>query len=164
MRHFAKKRQREEKGYFMKNKRKNAILNIIKEQEIETQEEMLEQLSARGYTATQATVSRDIKELHLVKVNGKTKKTKYAPLTGGALTIPEQLMPVFAHGFVSADFANNLVIVKTLPGMAQAVASAIDSLNLSETLGTIAGDDALLIVCRTEEYAGNVVDTLKNLV
>lgn len=61
-------------------------------------------------------------------------------------------MPVFAHGFVSADFVNNLVIVKTLPGMAQAVASAIDSLKLTETLGTIAGDDALLIVCRTEVY------------
>ena len=71
---------------------------------------------------------------------------------------------MFKHGFVSADNANNLVIVKTLPAMAQAVASAIDALNLSETLGTIAGDDALLIVCRTEEYAEGVVETLKNLI
>ena len=164
MRHFAKKLQREEKGYFMKNKRKNAILNIIKEQEIETQEEMLEQLSARGYTATQATVSRDIKELHLVKVKGKTKKTKYAPLTGGALTIPEQLMPVFAHGFVSADFANNQVIVKTLPGMAQAVASAIDSLNLSETLGTIAGDDTIMCAIRTVEDTKKLMDKISKMV
>ena len=148
----------------MKNKRQIEILKIISEQEIETQEEILNQLSERGYTATQATVSRDIKELNLVKVNGQKKKTKYAPLTGKTLTIPEQLLPVFAHGFVSADYANNLVIVKTLPGMAQAVASAIDSLELSETLGTIAGDDALLMVCRTEEYAGTVVETLKNLV
>lgn len=148
----------------MKNKRQIEILKIISEQEIETQEEILNQLSERGYTATQATVSRDIKELNLVKVNGQKKKTKYAQLTGKTLTIPEQLLPVFAHGFVSADYANNLVIVKTLPGMAQAVASAIDSLELSETLGTIAGDDALLMVCRTEEYAGTVVDMLKNLV
>lgn len=148
----------------MKNKRQIEILRIISEQEIETQEEILSQLSERGYTATQATVSRDIKELNLVKVNGQKKKTKYAQLTGKTLTIPEQLLPVFAHGFVSADYANNLVIVKTLPGMAQAVASAIDSLELSETLGTIAGDDALLMVCRTEEYAGTVVDMLKNLV
>jgi len=148
----------------MKNKRQIEILRIISEQEIETQEEILNQLSERGYTATQATVSRDIKELNLVKVNGQKKKTKYAQLTGKTLTIPEQLLPVFAHGFVSADYANNLVIVKTLPGMAQAVASAIDSLELSETLGTIAGDDALLMVCRTEEYAGTVVDMLKNLV
>ena len=148
----------------MKNKRQIEILKIISEQEIETQEEILNQLSERGYTATQATVSRDIKELNLVKVNGQKKKTKYAQLTGKTLTIPEQLLPVFAHGFVSADYANNLVIVKTLPGMAQAVASAIDSLELSETLGTIAGDDALLMVCRTEEYAGTVVETLKNLV
>ena len=148
----------------MKNKRQIEILKIISEQEIETQEEILNQLSERGYTATQATVSRDIKELNLVKVDGQNKKTKYAQLTGKTLTIPEQLLPVFAHGFVSADYANNLVIVKTLPGMAQAVASAIDSLELSETLGTIAGDDALLMVCRTEEYAGTVVDMLKNLV
>lgn len=148
----------------MKNKRQIEILRIISEQEIETQEEILNQLSERGYTATQATVSRDIKELNLVKVNGQKKKTKYAQLTGKTLTIPEQLLPVFAHGFVSADYANNLVIVKTLPGMAQAVASAIDSLELSDTLGTIAGDDALLMVCRTEEYAGTVVDMLKNLV
>ena len=148
----------------MKNKRQIEILKIISEQEIETQDEILSQLSERGYTATQATVSRDIKELNLVKVNGQKKKTKYAQLTGKTLTIPEQLLPVFAHGFVSADYANNLVIVKTLPGMAQAVASAIDSLELSETLGTIAGDDALLMVCRTEEYAGTVVDMLKNLV
>lgn len=148
----------------MKNKRQIEILRIISEQEIETQEEILNQLSERGYTATQATVSRDIKELNLVKVNGQKKKTKYAQLTGKTLTIPEQLLPVFAHGFVSADYANNLVIVKTLPGMAQAVASAIDSLELSDTLGTIAGDDALLMVCRTEEYAATVVDMLKNLV
>ncbi len=148
----------------MKNKRQNEILEIITTCEIETQEELIEQLARRGFQVTQATISRDIKELKLVKVGGKNHKTKYAPLAGQALTIPEQLMPVFAHGFVSADFANNLVLVKTLPGMAQAVASAIDSLKLSETLGTIAGDDALLIVCRTEDYAGSVVMTLRGLV
>ncbi len=148
----------------MKNKRQNIILEIISSQEIETQEELIEKLAEKGYPVTQATVSRDIKELKLVKVSAKNHKTKYAPLVGRALTIPEQLMPVFAHGFVSADFVNNLVIVKTLPGMAQAVASAIDSLKLTETLGTIAGDDALLIVCRTEDYAQSVVMTLKSLV
>lgn len=96
-----------------------------------------------------------------MKVAAKSRKTKYAPLAGQALTIPEQLMPVFTHGFVSADSVNNLVLIKTLPGMAQAVASAIDSLKLSETLGTIAGDDALLIVCRTDACAEDVVLTLK---
>ena len=148
----------------MKNKRLNAIIEIISSQEIETQEELIEKLSAKGYQVTQATISRDIKELKLVKVSGKDHKTKYAQRAGQALTIPEQLMPVFTHGFVSADFANNLVLVKTLPGMAQAVASAIDALKLSETLGTIAGDDTLLIVCRTEDYAQGVVMTLKSLV
>lgn len=148
----------------MKNKRQLAILDIINSNEIETQEELTEKLAEKGFEVTQATVSRDIKALKLVKVNGTTRNTKYANLSGQALTIPDQLLPVFLHGFVSADYANNLVIVKTLPGMAQAVASAIDSLNLSETLGTIAGDDALLIVCRTDDYAENVVKTLKELV
>ncbi len=148
----------------MKNKRHESILEIIDELEIETQEELLEQLSARGFNVTQATVSRDIKVLQLVKVKGTIKNTKYAPLTGKALTIPEQLLPVFAHGFVSADYAQNLVVIKTLPGMAQAVASAVDSLKLVESLGTIAGDDTILMVCRTEEYAENVVGTLKRLI
>lgn len=147
----------------MKNKRHMAILDIISNSEIETQEELIEKLEEKGFNVTQATVSRDIKELKLVKINGINHKTKYSALAGQALTIPEQLMPVFTHGFVSADYANNLVIVKTLPGMAQAVASAIDALKLSETLGTIAGDDALMIVCRTDIYAENVVATLKNL-
>ena len=143
----------------MKNKRQGAILEIIASGEIETQEELIERLAERGFHVTQATVSRDIKELKLVKVAAKSRKTKYAPLAGQALTIPEQLMPVFTHGLVSA--VNNLVLIKTLPGMAQAVASAIDSLKLSETLGTIAGDDALLIVCRTDACAEDVVLTLK---
>ena len=147
----------------MKNKRQRAILDIIDNQEVETQEELQELLSGKGFNVTQATVSRDIKELKLVKVEGSHNNIKYAPLTGKALTIPEQLLPVFAHGFVSADYANNLVVVKTLPGMAQAVASAVDSLKLPNLLGTIAGDDTILVVCRTEEYADNVVDTLINL-
>lgn len=147
----------------MKNKRQKAILDIISKQEVETQEELQELLSNKGYNVTQATVSRDIKELKLVKVEGSHNNIKYAPLTGSNLTIPEQLLPVFAHGFVSADYANNLVVIKTLPGMAQAVASAVDSLKLPNSLGTIAGDDTILMVCRTDEYADNVVDTLKNL-
>ena len=164
MRHSAEKLQRGEKKSTMKNKRQEAILEIISAHDIETQEELIEKLSEAGFPVTQATASRDIKELKIVKVSGKNGKTKYARLSGYALTIPEQLLPVFSHGFVSADHANNLVIVKTLPGMAQAVASAIDSLAISELLGTIAGDDTILTVCRTEEYAQNVVSMLKELV
>ena len=145
----------------MKTRRHAKILELINEHSVDTQEELLRLLREDGFDVTQATVSRDIKELKLVKVAAKSRKTKYAPLAGQALTIPEQLMPVFTHGFVSADSVNNLVLIKTLPGMAQAVASAIDSLKLSETLGTIAGDDALLIVCRTDACAEDVVLTLK---
>ncbi len=148
----------------MKNKRQEALLHIISEYDIETQEELTEKLSDAGFSVTQATVSRDIKELRLVKISSHGGGTKYARLSGQNLTIPQQLMPVFTHGFVSADCAGNLVIIKTLPGMAQAVASAVDSLKLSELLGTIAGDDTILTVCRTDEYALNVVSMLEELV
>lgn len=164
MRLSAEKLQRGEREYTMKNNRHDAIIEIISSCDIETQEELIEKLSEAGFNVTQATISRDIKELKLVKISGKDNKTKYARLSGRTLTIPEQILPVFTHGFVSADNANNLVIVKTLPGMAQAVASAIDSLQISELLGTIAGDDTILTVCRTNEYAQNVVAMLKELV
>lgn len=156
--------QKEGRKYWMKNKRQEAILDIISEYDIETQDELASKLSERGFGAAQATVSRDIKELGLVKISAKNGASKYARLSGQVLTIPEQLLPVFTHGFVSADSANNLIVIKTLPGMAQAVASAIDSLAISELLGTIAGDDTILSVCRSEEYAQNTVKMLKELV
>ena len=150
----------------MKNDRHKVILNIIADNEIETQDELLDRLRAMGFNVTQATVSRDINELKLVKSQTQSGKLCYSKLTNPDLSdiqISDKLLPVFAHGFLSADYANNLVIVKTLPGLAQGVASTIDSLNVSCTLGTIAGDDTIMIVCRNEHFAASIVQLLENL-
>lgn len=150
----------------MKNDRHRVIIDIITHNEIETQDELLDRLRAMGFNVTQATVSRDINELKLVKSQTESGKLCYSKLTNPDITdfqISEKLLPVFSHGFLSADYANNLVIVKTLPGLAHGVASTIDSLNVSCTLGTIAGDDTIMIVCRNEQYAASIVSLLENL-
>lgn len=150
----------------MKNDRHRVIIDIITHNEIETQDELLDRLRAMGFNVTQATVSRDINELKLVKSQTESGKLCYSKLTNPDITdiqISDKLLPVFSHGFLSADYANNLVIVKTLPGLAHGVASTIDSLNVSCTLGTIAGDDTIMIVCRNEQYAASIVSLLENL-
>ena len=144
----------------MKYDRQAAILELIEANDIETQEELSGMLRARGFEVTQATVSRDIKDLKLVKISGGQGRSKYSSLVGQSFALPEQLRPIFANAFVSADYANNLVIVKTLPGMAQAVASAVDVLKIGEILGTVAGDDSVLIVCSAERYAEDLVAVL----
>ena len=150
----------------MKNDRHKVILNIIAENEVETQDELMDMLHELGFNVTQATVSRDINELKLVKSQTQSGKLCYRKLTNPDLSdikISDKLLPVFSHGFLSADYANNLVIVKTLPGLAHGVASTIDSLNVSCPLGTIAGDDTIMIVCRNENFAASIVHLLENL-
>lgn len=150
----------------MKNDRHKVIFDIITENEIETQDELLDALKNMGYNVTQATVSRDINELNLVKSQMPSGKLCYRKLTNADMSdikMSDKLLPVFSHGFLSADYANNLVIVKTLPGLAHGVASTIDSLNISFALGTIAGDDTIMIVCKTESYAASIVHLLEDL-
>lgn len=112
---------------------------------------------------TQATISRDIKELRLIKVMTSDGRYKYAPFTKTENVLLNRLMTIFSESYVSSDYANNIVVVKTLPGMAQASASAIDSLKQSEIVGSIAGDDTVFIVCRNEKIARKFVDRLKKL-
>ena len=107
---------------------------------------------------------RDIKELKLIKVTDENGVSRYCPMLEHSISLPGKLLSVFSHAFVSADYANNIVVVRTLAGMAQAVAAAIDSLKLEEVLGSIAGDDTILIVCRTEKYAEEIVRMLVGLV
>jgi transcriptional regulator of arginine metabolism len=107
---------------------------------------------------TQATISRDIKELRLIKVLSDRGRYKYAPYSKYDIPISHKLLTIFTESYVSSDYANNLVIVKTLPGMAQAAASTIDSLNWLEIVGCIAGDDTIMIVCRAEKIAEELVD------
>ncbi len=148
----------------MKYSRQAVILDIIEKNVVETQEELTEKLRENGFKVTQATVSRDIKELQLVKVSDESGVSKYSVMKDVDLVLQGKMLSVYTHAFLSADYANNIVIVKTLSGMGPAVAAAIDSLNFEEALGSIAGDDTIMLVCRTEKYAEEIVKALIGLV
>ena len=146
----------------MKYSRQSKILELTEQYEIETQEELAEKLKEAGFEVTQATVSRDIKELRLIKVMTGNGKSKYSTMNSKDSPISEKLMSIFNHSFVSSDYANNIVVIKTLPGMAQAAASAVDAMNWSGIVGTIAGDDTLMIITRAEKIAERLSDKFKN--
>lgn len=147
----------------MKYNRHAKILELIDKYIIETQDELVEKLKLEGMDITQATVSRDIKELRLVKVSTEKGRSKYASITQNEGDISNKLLRVFIEAYVSGDYANNIIIVKTLPGMAQAAASAVDSLKWHEIVGTIGGDDTVLIVCRAELIAEKLVDRFNRM-
>jgi len=148
----------------MKYNRHAKILEIIEQNVIETQEELVEKLKQEGMDITQATISRDIKELRLAKVlDEATGVSRYAAIPQNVNTISAKLLRVFSEAYVSSDYANNIVVVKTLPGMAQAVASVIDSLKWPDIIGSIAGDDTVMIVCRAEKIAENIVEEFNKM-
>lgn len=136
------------------------IKEIVSQYEIETQEELVNYLEESGFVVTQATISRDVKELQLIKVVGSNGRYKYAiPVATSSISVSflrRKLMDVF----ISQARANNLVVIKLLPGNAQAIASMIDSINLSGILGTIAGDDTILLVCQNDEVAIELIHML----
>lgn len=140
----------------MKYNRHAKILELIESYDIETQDELAEKLKELGMEVTQATISRDIKELRLVKVMTNEGKAKYAAMNSDTGVLSEKLLTILRGGYVSSDYANNILVVKTLPGMAPAVASAIDSLGWSEIVGTIAGDDTIMVVTRAERIAEEI--------
>lgn len=132
------------------------IREIISQYDIETQDELVDKLREAGFHVTQATVSRDIKELHLVKVPTPDGRYKYS-LPVDLRTNPQQkLKRMLVDSFVSIDHAENLIVLKTLPGNAQAVAALIDNLDWPEIMGTIAGDDTILIICKEKEKTGEL--------
>ncbi len=142
--------------------RQNAILALVSENEIQTQEELSERLRALGYDVTQATVSRDIKELRLVKVKNDNGIVCYrADAKSEVGDVEQRLKSILRHSMVSVDYAQNDVVIKTLSGVAQAAAAAIDAMHWSEIIGTIAGDDTILMITRSEEAALVVMDKLK---
>ncbi len=147
----------------MKYSRQEKILELIGAYTIETQEELAEKLKEIGVDVTQATVSRDIKELRLIKVMDKDGRYKYASMNQGENTVPARIFNVFSQSVISSDYANNLVVLKTLPGMAQAAASAVDAINWPDIIGTIAGDDTIMIVCRTEPVAKELVEKFNKM-
>jgi transcriptional regulator of arginine metabolism len=133
----------------MKHNRHIKILSIIQERSIRTQEELAEALLSAGYNVTQATVSRDIKDLKLVKKTDETGNVRYSADKKNKEVISERLITVLKQSYISSDPAGNLLVVKTLPGMAQAAASAIDAYDFENLAGTIAGDDTIFVAMKT---------------
>ncbi len=125
--------------------RQSKILELIENNEIETQEELADCLKKIGIDVTQATVSRDIRELRLVKVLAKSGKYKYAAMGQSAEGTTDRLIKIFKNSIVSVEIAGHLLVIKTLPGAAQISGSAVDSLGIEEIVGTIAGDDTIFI-------------------
>lgn len=135
----------------MKKIRHKAIVDIIKKYNVETQEELAGYLKDAGFMVTQATVSRDIRELKLSKVPIGGGRQKYVIIQHDESHMEDKFIRVLKDGFVSMDMAQNILVVKTVSGMAMAVATAIDSLKFHEVVGCIAGDDTIMVAVRTTE-------------
>ena len=125
---------------------------------------MLTRLREEGFKATQATISRDIKDLRLVKTLGSDGKYRYVSASRSSTDIRTNFSNLFSTSVNSIDVAQNLVVIKTLSGMAQAVCAALDSADYPSVVGTIAGDDTIFIACRTAELAGSLTEALKKLI
>lgn len=134
------------------------IRELITENEIETQDELVDELKDLGYNVTQATVSRDIKELHLVKVPSANSRHTYSLPADQRFNPLDKLKRLIMDAFVKIDHTSHFIILKTLPGNAQAVGALIDNLDWEEIMGTICGDDTCLIICRSED----VTEIIKN--
>ncbi|TYP51647.1 arginine repressor [Thermosediminibacter litoriperuensis] len=147
----------------MKAKRHMKIREIIREKPIETQEELAEELRKCGFNVTQATVSRDIKELRLVKVLRDNHHYCYSEPDKSTF-VSDKLVRMFRDSIVSIDSAENLVVIKTLSGTAHAAAAAIDGLNWKEIVGTVAGDDTILVVARSKPAVKDLVEKLESLI
>ena len=147
----------------MKSSRHMAILKIIKENDVETQYDLARLLQENGYNVTQATVSRDIKLLNLIKVseNGRQKYVVYANEENGT---HGKYNTILKEGFVSMDMAQNILVIKTVSGMAMAVAAALDAMNFHELVGTIAGDDTIMCVIRTIEDTRLIMDKIQKII
>lgn len=138
-------------------------MEIIENHQIETQEELAEQLKKAGFRATQATVSRDIKELKLIKTAGENGRQKYVSMKDVNNLYSERLKAVFRESVLSVDRAAFLIVIHTLPASAQAAAMAIDSMEWSEIVGTIAGDDTIFVAVRDEKDVDIIQDKFRKL-
>ena len=148
----------------MKTGRHARILDIRAEHPSETQDEVLTRLREEGFKATQATISRDIKDLRLVKTLGSDGKYRYVSASRSSTDIRTNFSNLFSTSVDSIDVAQNLVVIKTLSGMAQAVCAALDSADYPSVVGTIAGDDTIFIACRTADLAVSLTEELKKLI
>ena len=148
----------------MKNERQNKILEIIASREIETQEQLQEQLQLQGISCTQATISRDIKQLHLVKEPVGQGRYRYAAsVHRHSLNVADKLRTIFRESIVSVDSAQNIVVIKTMSGLANGAAAAIDGMGISSMVGSLAGDDTALLIMRDREDAVLLCEELKEM-
>lgn len=147
----------------MKYLRHAKILEIIKEYEIKTQEELLMELAKLGLNVTQATVSRDIRDLRLIKVLSNDGKYKYATLINNNSVLNERLIRLFKDSIQSIDSAGNIIVIKTLPATAQTAASAIDAASFEGVVGTIAGDDTVFVLVKDTKKIDEVKDSFNKL-
>lgn len=144
----------------LRSARHAKVLEIISTKEIETQEELCAELNARNLVVTQATISRDIRDLHLFKVAGIEKKYRYAYINDGESEISPKMKNLFRECVISVRAAKNLVVVKTLAGNGANAGAVVDKLNYGEIVGSVAGDDTLLVVCENDETAQTVVEKI----
>ena len=148
----------------MKSQRQAKIMEIISNRNVETQEQLLEELMQAGFRCTQATISRDIKELRIVKELTSFGTYRYTAATDEISgTFSSRLNTIFRQCITNFDYAQNLIVIHTLPGLASAAASAIDAMNMSVVLGSIAGDDTVFVVMRDTNAAAAFCGELRNL-
>ena len=147
----------------MKIKRQSKIVELVQTHDISTQEELSELLMENGYNVTQATISRDIRELKLTKVTVGDKQ-KYAILQNTETGMNDRFVRVLKGGLVSMDMAQNILVINTISGMAMAVCAALDAMQMPEIVGTIGGDDTIMCVCRTTEQTADVMNKIHQLV
>ena len=147
----------------MKTKRQAKMLELIKRNDIETQEELSDYLEREGYQVTQATVSRDIRELKLTKVAMSNGRQKYVALQETDENLSQKYVRVFHDGFVSMDMAQNILVIKTVSGMAMAVAAALDAMHMHEIVGCIAGDDTIFAAVRSAEDCQKLQEKIRRM-
>ena len=148
----------------MKAKRQALIREIVEAQSIQTQEELAEALRAHGMVVTQATVSRDIREMHLLKVLAEDGSYRYATMEKSDSGMNDRLIRMLSDSVVEMNSANNLIVIHTLPGSAHVAAEAIDSLRWPETIGTIAGDNTILVIVRSNEDVDGVLRRFRSII
>ena len=147
----------------MKGKRQATILEIIKSMDIETQEELGDQLRSRGINVKQSTLSRDIKELRLTKVLSNDKKYKYAAMEPNLNIQSEKLMRIFSQSVLSVEKVDKMIVIKTISGSASAAAEALDTIGLEGIAGTLAGDNTIFVLVRSEELGEKLVHKIHNI-
>ena len=148
----------------MKNDRQTMILDIIAQENVETQEQLLSCLQQRGIVSTQATISRDIKELHLI--NEPLGRGKYKYVVSGnrsQLNIAEKLQTIFRESIISVAYAQNIVVIKTMPGLANGACSALDNMDETDIVGSLAGDDTAFLVMKDTESAAEFCEEIKEI-